>query len=121
MTHVLRFIILLAALLPCGRAAVVSAAPHDADTLVIRVDEHGAVGDGRHDDLPALAAIVRGIERNTRPVKLVFRRGAEYYLAAHTDDCHGRILLNRVSGVVVEGNGARLTVHPSSPRRASAP
>ena len=114
MTHFLRFIILLAALLPCGRAAVASAAPHDADTLVIRVDEHGAVGDGRHDDLPVLAAIVRGIERNTRPVKLVFRRGAEYYLAAHTDDCHGRILLRRVSGVVVEGNGARLTVHPSS-------
>ena len=90
------------------------ATPAPGDTIYYNVSEHGAKGDGKTDDLPALTKLFEKASKQKRPTKVVFAPGKVYRIGQHLAGLYGRILISRASNLVVEGNGCTLMIHPSS-------
>ncbi len=84
------------------------------DTLCFRAERCGLKGDGKTDDLPALNRLLAHAAGLNRPVKILFRRGRTYRIDGRTGDKYQRIFLNRMQGMVLDGNGCTLSVHPAS-------
>lgn len=85
-----------------------------SDTITYHVKNYNVKGDGKTDDLPALTALFDKITKSDKPTKVIFRKKGRYRIGSHTNDLYGRIFLNRLNNVVIEGNGCKLIVHPSS-------
>jgi hypothetical protein len=81
----------------------------------IWVHEHGAVGDGVHDDGPALRAVFAAVSQAREPTTIHFAAGKTYLLASPAEG-HGRLLLHEARQVTVDGHGATILVRP--PNRA---
>ena len=81
----------------------------------IQVREHGAIGDGVHDDGPALRAVFAAASQAREPTTIHFEAGKTYLLASPAEG-HGRLFLREASRVTVDGHGATLLVRP--PNRA---
>jgi len=81
----------------------------------LHVGDFGAVGDGVHDDGPALRAVFAAASKTGTPCTISFEGTKTYYIAPH-DEANGRLLLREASNVTVQGHGAMLIVHP--PNRA---
>ncbi len=77
----------------------------------IRVDANGAVGDGTHDDGPALAAAVEALRAAPRPARLLFGKGKTYRLASGPGVW--AIDLRGQRDVEIDGSGSRMLLHPS--------
>lgn len=90
------------------------AAGATSDTITYHVQNYNVKGDGKTDDLPALTALFNKITEADKPAKVIFRKKGKYRIGNHTNDLYGRIFLNRLNNVVVEGNGCKLIIHPSS-------
>ncbi len=103
-------VILFFAVIPHMASAVALA----HDTLCYKVADYGAKGDGRTDDLPALSRLMKEVSHQSVPVKIIFRSNAIYRIGAHTQDCDGRIFINRANNLTIDGRGSTLMVHPSS-------
>lgn len=84
------------------------------DTIYYNVSKYGVKGNGKTDDLPALTRLFLKASQQKRPAKVVFAPGKVYRIGQHTEDLYGRVLINRASNLVVEGNGCTLLIHPSS-------
>lgn len=84
------------------------------DTIYYNVSKYGVKGNGKTDDLPALTRLFLKASQQKRPAKVVFAPGKVYRIGQHTKDLYGRVLINRASNLVVEGNGCTLLIHPSS-------
>lgn len=84
------------------------------DTIYYNVSKYGVKGNGKTDDLPALTRLFLKASQQKRPAKVVFAPGKVYRFGQHTKDLYGRVLINRASNLVVEGNGCTLLIHPSS-------
>lgn len=85
-----------------------------SDTIYYNVSKYGVKGNGKTDDLPALTRLFLKASQQKRPAKVVFAPGKVYRIGQHTKDLYGRVLINRASNLVVEGNGCTLLIHPSS-------
>lgn len=81
----------------------------------IHVRDHGAIGDGVHDDGPALRQVFALASRATAPTTIHFEAGRTYRISSAAEG-HGRLLLREASRVTIEGHGAKLVVRP--PNRA---
>jgi len=79
----------------------------------LQVSDFGAVGDGVHDDGPALRKMFAEASQAESPCTIVFGEDKVYRLDP-VDDFHGRLMLREADNVVVEGNNAKLVVHPSN-------
>jgi hypothetical protein len=77
----------------------------------IRVDAHGAVGDGKHDDGPALAAAVEALRVAPRPARLLFGKAKTYRLASGPGVW--AIDLRGQRDVEIDGSGSHMLLHPS--------
>ena len=64
----------------------VSAVGADEGRRVIRAADFGAVGDGRQDDGPAIAAAMQALKASSRSVTLVFEAGKRYRVASMPGD-----------------------------------
>ena len=78
-----------------------------------RVSDFGAVGDGVHDDGPALRKAFAEASQAKQPCTIVFGKDRIYRMEP-ADECHGRLMLKEAANVTVEGNNAKLVVHPSN-------
>ena len=83
------------------------------DTMVFKVEDYGALGDGESDDGPVLRKLFERVSGLSAPAKIVFREGSSYYMGPHAP-AHGRLMLLRAQNVLVEGNHCRLIIHPSN-------
>lgn len=81
----------------------------------IHVRDYGAIGDGVHDDGPALRQVFALASRATEPTTIHFEPGRSYLVSSPAEG-HGRLLLREANGVTIEGHGATLVVRP--PNRA---
>lgn len=81
---------------------------------VLRVDDFGAVGDGKHDDIGAVVAAVDALKGRGPGSVLEFTSGKTYRLGLREDSVF-QIDLQGMTNVTVEGNGAMLL---STPRQA---
>ncbi len=81
----------------------------------IHVRDHGATGDGVHDDGPALRQVFALASRATEPTTIHFEADRTYLVASPAEG-HGRLLLREASHVTIDGHGAMLVVRP--PNRA---
>jgi len=81
--------------------------------VVFRAADYGAVGDGIHDDGPALRRVFAEASRSKQPCMIVFEKNRIYRMEP-ADECHGRLMLMEATNVTVEGNSAKLVVHPSN-------
>ncbi len=104
----------------CANSAAAPVGKSGAAQRVVWVDEFGALGDGRTDDGPAIQRALREACSSTGPAILRFRSGKTYRIlspragtgetAALPD--RGVISLEGISDLTVDGNGARLLLHP---------
>jgi hypothetical protein len=83
------------------------------DTLILRVEDYGASGDGLTDDGPMMRNVFEKASGSTGPVKIVFKPGAVYYIGPY-EHAHGRLMLIRANNVLVEGNHCLIMAHPSN-------
>ena len=79
----------------------------------LQVADYGAVGDGSHDDGPALRRAFAEASRSKSSCTIVFGKDKIYRMKP-VDEFHGRLMLKEADNVMVEGNNARLVVHPSN-------
>ncbi len=82
------------------------------ERIILNVEDFGAVGDGKTDDGPALRELFLKASAIRQPAKIVFRKGATYYLGKVTDHAIGSLFLDRADDLIVEGNNALLLVDP---------
>jgi hypothetical protein len=79
----------------------------------LRVSDFGAVGDGVHDDGPALRKVFDEASASQEPCTIVFGKDKVYRMEP-ADEYHGRLMLKEAANVTVEGSNAMLVVHPSN-------
>jgi hypothetical protein len=83
------------------------------DTLVMKVRDFGAVGDGKADDGPALQKLFEKASALRRPGKIVFQKEATYYLGKTENQKIGSLFLDRANDLIIEGNNSLLLVDPN--------
>lgn len=83
------------------------------DTLVIRVRDFGATGDGTTDDGPALRKLFEKASALNHPAKIVFEKNGTYYLGKEENHPIGSLFLDRASDLIVDGNNSLLLVDPN--------
>lgn len=79
------------------------------------VKDFGAVGDGVHDDGPALRKVFAAASEATGLSTIVFEAKKNYYIAPY-DEANGRLMLREAANVTIDGHDAMLLVNP--PNRA---
>jgi hypothetical protein len=77
----------------------------------IQVDNFGAVGDGKKDDIAALVAAMRVLREAGPGSRLEFTSGKTYRLGTHEDSIY-QIDLQGLKDVTVDGQGAMLLTTP---------
>lgn len=92
--------------------ALSSVAFGEQDRLILNVEEFDVVGDGKTDDGPALRRLFEKASSLSRPTKIVFQKGASYYLGKEEHHAVGSMFLDRAEDVIVEGNRSLLIVDP---------
>ena len=85
------------------------------DALALRVDDFGAVGDGKHDDIGAVVAAVDALKGAGEGAVLEFTAGKTYKLGLREESIF-QIDLQGMTNATVEGHGAMLL---STPRQAA--
>jgi hypothetical protein len=83
--------------------------PLQAKTL--KVDDFGALGDGKKDDIAAVVAAVRALREAGPGSRLEFTSGKTYRLGTHEDSIY-QIDLQGLKDVTVDGQGAMLLTTP---------
>ncbi len=73
--------------------------------MEIHVRDFGAIGDGVHDDGPAIQRAVRALNQQKSSSVLMFDRGRTYRIRTAEDTW--LIRLNRLKDVIIEGNGSK--------------
>ncbi len=81
-------------------------------TILLKVEDFGAVGDGKTDDGPALRKLFEKASALHKPAKIVFQKNAIYYLGKEQKHPVGTMLLDRANNLIVEGNNCLLLVDP---------
>lgn len=92
-------------------ACLLALLPRSVTAVEFRAREFGALGDGTHDDGPALRRMFAAASAASEPSLIRFEAGRSYYLAPH-DEANGRLLLREAAHVTIDGQGAILVVHP---------
>jgi hypothetical protein len=77
------------------------------------VEDFGAIGDGIHDDGPALRAAAIALSDSTGPSVLHFGHGRTYRMAKNAF-AHGAIVFQRAGNLIIEGNGSMIINHPDN-------
>ncbi len=83
------------------------------DSLILKVQDFGVVGDGKTDDGPALRKLFERASTLRRPAKVIFEKNKTYYLGKENSHPVGSMFLDRASDLIVDGNNALLLVDPS--------
>lgn len=105
--HTVDIVMIVATLL--GTALVGAQAVKAANTdreATFHVHDFGAVGDGSHDDRPAILAVFDAAKQCPAQATVVFDR-KRYFLGDNPEAWHAFVLQDR-SNLVVNGNGATL-------------
>ncbi len=84
----------------------------------LHVSDFGATGDGLHDDGPAIRKALQRVAALSRSdladgVRLVFD-GRRRYRIGPWDERWDALPLNGACGVVLDGNGCELLLHPKT-------
>lgn len=88
----------------------------DARTLprkVYRVADYGALGNGIHDDGPAIRATFAAAAAQPNPATIVFQAGGTYRFDVF-DDEFNQIQIRHTQDLIVEGNGSKLIINPEN-------
>ncbi len=82
-----------------------------ADAKILQVDDFGAVGDGKHDDVGALVRAIDALKKLGPGGTLEFTAGRIYRLGLR-DDSIAQIDLQNMTNATVNGNGSMLLTTP---------
>ncbi len=77
---------------------------------VFHIEEFGAVGDGVHNDAPALKKAFQTLEKIKEPVRLVFSE--KTYRLGRQNESDAQFDFSEMKNVEVDGQGAALIIHP---------
>lgn len=78
-----------------------------------RVEDFGAIGDGIHDDGPALRAAAAALSNTVGPTTLSFGYGRTYRMGKESQ-AHGSIVFQSAKNLTIEGNGSTIVNHPDN-------
>jgi hypothetical protein len=78
---------------------------------VLRVDDFGAIGDGKKDDIAAVVAAVEALKEAGAGSRLEFTPGKTYRLGVRSDSIY-QIDLSGLKDVTVDGQGSMLLTTP---------
>ncbi len=77
---------------------------------VFTMAQFGAVGDGIHNDAPALKKAFQALEAADGPATLLFRK--KTYRLGRQDESDAQFDFSGMENIVVDGQGATLIIHP---------
>jgi hypothetical protein len=77
---------------------------------VFSIEDFGAVGDGVHNDAPALKKAFQTLEKIKKPVRLVFSE--KTYRLGKQDVSDAQFDFSGLENIEVDGQGATLIIHP---------
>ncbi len=80
---------------------------------VLHVEDFGAIGDGIHDDGPALRAAAVALSNTDGPTVLSFGYGRTYRMGKEPS-AHGSIVFQNAKNLTIEGNGSTIVNHPDN-------
>ena len=78
-----------------------------------RVEDFGAIGDGIHDDGPALRAAAAALSNTVGPTTLSFGYGRTYRMGKESQ-AHCSIVFQSAKNLTIEGNGSTIVNHPDN-------
>lgn len=81
----------------------------DAEVFIYAKD-YGTVGDGVHDDGPALLRAIDAAINCGKPAKVILEKGK--YLMGPRQDNYGVIILNSVNNIEIDGQGSEILLSP---------
>lgn len=81
----------------------------DAEVFIYAKD-YGTVGDGVHDDGPALLRAIDAAINCGKPAKVILEKGK--YLMGPRQDNYGVIILNGVNNIEIDGQGSEILLSP---------
>lgn len=81
--------------------------------MTYRVADFGALGDGIHDDGPAIRAAFAAAAALPNPATILFEPSATYRFAAY-DEEFNQIQIRHTQDLIVEGNGSTLIINPEN-------